>query len=247
MLMWLREICSGVRGNSGAGRRRGIGLHGEAAWFEDLGDPEAVFTDVKLLVGGGQVDLYLDREEENTDLDWDELFIHLPGRVPPCSISSSLGETDHLDVPHDAVQVALLHHGHPGHLDLAGNHNLSTHDGVSDRSGVETIEDLNSDPVSDDLAAQLGPGSDHDDESDRSGVESVEDLVINPGSDDQVTHLGPEGGHVKLRTDPGLGRHDVGVHQVLLPGLGFIEVWKLQAGDWSEGGLEEIVHLASLH
>ena len=103
MLMWLREICSGVRGNSGAGRRRGIGLHGEAAWFEDLGDPEAVFTDVKLLVGGGQVDLYLDREEENTALDWDELFIHLPGRVLSCSISSSLGETDHLEVPHDAV------------------------------------------------------------------------------------------------------------------------------------------------
>ena len=82
MLMWLREICSGVRGNSGAGRRRGIGLHGEAAWFEDLGDPEAVLTDVKLLVGGRQVDLCLDREEENTALDWDELFIHLHGRVP---------------------------------------------------------------------------------------------------------------------------------------------------------------------
>ena len=96
------------------------------------------------------------------------------------------------------MQVVLLHHGHPGHLDLAGNHNLSTHDGVSDRSGVETIEDLNSDPVSDDLAAQLGPGSDHDDESDRSGVESVEDLVINPGSDDQVTQLGPGDGLVMI-------------------------------------------------
>ena len=198
MLMWLREICSGVRGNSGAGRRRGIGLHGEAAWFEDLGDPEAVFTDVKLLLAGGQVDLCLDREEENTALDWDKLVIHLPGRVLSCSISSSLGETDHLDVPHDAVQVVLLHHGHPGHLDLAGNHDLSTHDGVSDRSGVETIEDLVSDPVSDDLAAQLGPGSDHDDESDRSGVESVEDLVINPGSDDQVTQLGPGDGLVMI-------------------------------------------------